>query len=100
MKLARLALIAVCALTALVAAAVILFTIMLVRQDQHIAASCRFYRLIGTVTVPASPQPAEASVQLVNDSRAAYTGLGCGNLPPPSAGLKRWSAHYHLTVPG
>lgn len=98
MKLAAAALTAVSVLAALLATAIIMFAVIISHQDDRITATCRFYQLIATLHVPASPAPGAPSIDLVIDSRAAYTGLGCGMLPPPSAQLKRWAAYYKVRV--
>lgn len=71
-------------------------TLAMHRQDERITATCRFYLLLSTLKVPASPAPGAPAIELVEDSREAYTGLGCGRLPRASSQLDRWARYYHV----
>lgn len=70
------------------------------QQQRELDASCRFYRLIGTLAVPPSPPPSREGIELVVTSRQAYLGERCGHLSAPSAELRQWAAHYHLSPDG
>ena len=65
----------------------------------RLSASCSFYKLTGTIPPTLSPPTAKLGVAFILDARLAYSGQGCGSLPPPSPALVQLASRYGLRLP-
>ena len=91
---------AVGVLALIVAAAITVFSWIIVQQRNQLEASCQFYRDLATVQLPAKPAPTRLTVDFQVHAREAYSGEGCGRLPAPYPVLRREAARYHIRIPG
>jgi hypothetical protein len=87
----------------LLVVALVVFGILLYRQERAIQATCSFYGDIARVDIKPVPplrRPSKLTVTLVSHTRTAYEGLHCSPaLPPPSAELEHWAAVYRIEIP-
>lgn len=72
-------------------------------QQNRLTSSCAFYRELATIALPppsskAAPQ-SKLGIELVVNSRIAYTGQGCGRLPRPSPALAQYGRMYNIRIP-
>ncbi len=76
---------------------------IIARQQTQLAASCNWYKDIGTSALakaPGAQKPSQLGTKLVVDARVTYKGQGCTpDLPPASADLRHWAAYYSLPRP-
>lgn len=73
------------------------FTVVYVAQlSTQLQAACAFAADVGSVPLQAPPRPSKLGVSIVVDSRAQWRALHCPGTLPPSAGLAKWAAYYHL----
>lgn len=58
--------------------------------------TCAFFG--DAATSPPALNNERLSVELIETARTAYTELGCGNLPPPSAQLEKLAQQYQIPL--
>lgn len=83
-------------------AAVSVLSVMLLRDQSELQASCHFWKPLTTLPVTVAPPakvPSEVGVNLVVAARIAYQGQECGPLPPAAPSLLQWAAYYRIPVP-
>lgn len=72
------------------------------RLEQQVRADCGWYEHISGLPItfpPGAVRPTRLGVQLIVDSRIAWTGHGCpGKIPPPDPSLLKWAAYYHIST--
>jgi len=96
-------------LAAVLIMAIVVGGVVILHQSDQISqarnqlvAGCRFFADLASLPVTPVPpvkRPTRLGVSIVVDSRIAAVGLGCSNIPPPSASLKKWAGYYHITLP-
>ena len=90
------------AVVLLLITAVTVLAVTVAGQQSELKASCEFWQPLTGLPVTAVPpqkMPAALSVDLIVAARAAYSGQGCGKIPPPSPSLVKWAEFYGIKVP-
>ena len=79
--------------------AVVALTVIALRQQSELEASCGFWSSAAVVPVNPTPpalRPSLEGVKLIASSRVAYYNQGCSPALPPNPSLQRWADFYHL----
>jgi len=74
---------------------------IIAQQQAELHASCKFWKVLASADVqppPPAPKPSRLGVTIVADSRIAFLGQSCGQIPDASASLVKWAAYYHLPL--
>lgn len=74
---------------------------LIAQQETELHASCKFWEALAGIDVqppPPTPKPSKLGVSIVADSRIAFLGQSCGQIPDASASLVKWAAYYHLPL--
>lgn len=74
---------------------------VIAQQQSELHASCKFWNALAGIDVqppPPTPKPSKLGVSIVADSRIAFLGQSCGQIPDASASLVKWAAFYHLPL--
>jgi hypothetical protein len=84
---------------AVLCAAVVVLAVLYIQQGARLKASCEFWRTLAPLPVTVAQQtgkPSKLGVSIIDGSRAAYEGQGCGKPPPADPAFARWARYYHL----
>lgn len=74
---------------------------LIAQQQSELHASCKFWEALAGIDVqppPPTPKPSKLGVSIVADSRIAFLGQSCGQIPDASPSLEKWAAYYHLPL--
>lgn len=73
-------------------------TVAAIDSQKKREALCSFFSVVSELTIPSIST--KTAVEIVLDSRAAYSGLGCSpTLPPIPDSLKALAVKYNITIP-
>lgn len=92
----------VATLVVVVAAAIAVFSYLVITQSAQIHQSCAFFGELGTIDITppkGAPPPGRLGVQLQAHSRDAYAGMGCTPaLPRPLPELAKYARIYRIPL--
>lgn len=74
---------------------------IVLQQQSELHASCKFWKALAGIDVqppPPAAKPSRLGVSIAADSRIAFLGQSCGQIPDASSSLIRWAAYYHLPL--
>lgn len=93
--------IAIMVLGILVVIAIGTMAIVISAQQDQLRSDCEVWGSLSglPVTIPqGAKRPAQFSVVIIAESRVAFSGKGCGKLPPADPSELHWAAYYNVKV--
>lgn len=82
-------------------AAIITMGIVIDEQQNQLRSDCEVWSSLSGLPVtipPGAKRPSQFSVTIIAESRVAFSGKGCGQVPPADPSEIHWAAYYGIKL--